>query len=219
MVNLESVTLIALTSVRLEQTVKALEYSCKGINFAKVKLISDVKPDNLPDYITHEFTNKMSNIDDWSYAAIYELGKHVDTEFAILVHEDGFIVNPECWSDEFLKYDYIGAPWPIPNDDFSYRDINSELIRCGNSVSLRSKRLIDLPVKLNMEWKAFHGYYNEDGYICVNNRHIYKENGMKFADIDVAKYFSHETMVPEISGITPFAFHKWSGSNSKYPKF
>jgi hypothetical protein len=49
MVNLESVTLIALTSVRLEQTVKALEYSCKGINFAKVKLISDVKPDNLPD--------------------------------------------------------------------------------------------------------------------------------------------------------------------------
>jgi hypothetical protein len=58
MVNLESVTLIALTSVRLEQTVKALEYSCKGINFAKVKLISDVKPDNLPDYITHEFTNK-----------------------------------------------------------------------------------------------------------------------------------------------------------------
>jgi hypothetical protein len=42
-----------------------------------------------------------------------------DTEFAILVHEDGFIVNPECWSDEFLKYDYIGAPWPIPNDDFS----------------------------------------------------------------------------------------------------
>jgi hypothetical protein len=51
-----------------------------------------------------------------SYAAIYE-PVHVDTEFAILVHEDGFIVNPECWSDEFF-YDYIGAPWPIPNDDF-----------------------------------------------------------------------------------------------------
>jgi hypothetical protein len=53
-----------------------------------------------------------------SYAAIYEPGKHVDTEFAILVHEDGFIVNPECWR-WVLKYDYIGAPWPIPNDDFS----------------------------------------------------------------------------------------------------
>jgi hypothetical protein len=29
---------------------------------------------------------------------------------------------------------------------------------------------------------------------------------MKFADIDVAKYFSHETMVPEISGIIPLLF-------------
>jgi hypothetical protein len=69
----------------------------------------------------------------------------------------------------------LGQP---PNDDFLI-EINSELIRCGNSVSLRSKRLIDLPVKLNMGGKAFHGYYNEDGY-SVNNRHIYKENGMKF---------------------------------------
>lgn len=219
MVNLEKVTLIALTSVKLEQTVKALEYSCKGIKFGQVKLVSDIKPDNLPDYITHEFTNRMSNIDEWNYAAIYELGKHVDTEFAILIHDDGFIVNPELWQDDFLNYDYIGAPWPIPNDNFSFLDINGELIRCGNSVSLRSKKLIDLPVKLDMEWKSFHGYYNEDGFICVNNRHIYKEHGMKFADIDVAKYFSHETMVSEIVGIKPFAFHKWCGSNSNYPRF
>jgi hypothetical protein len=219
MVSLENVTLIALTSVKLEQTVKALEYSCKGIKFGQVKLVSDIKPDNLPGYITHEFTNKMSNIDEWNYAAIYELGKHVDTEFAILIHDDGFIVNPELWQDDFLNYDYIGAPWPIPSDNFSFLDINGELIRCGNSVSLRSKKLIDLPVKLNMKWESFHGYYNEDGFICVNNRHIYKEHGMKFADIDVAKYFSHETMVSEIEGITPFAFHKWSGSNSNYPRF
>jgi hypothetical protein len=53
-----------------------------------------------------------------------------------------------------------------------------------------------------MEWKAFHGYITKMD-ICVNNRHIYKEN---VADIDVAKYFSHETMVPEISGIIPFLF-------------
>jgi hypothetical protein len=54
--------------------------------------------------------------------------------------------------------------------------------------------------------------------ICVNNRHIYKENGMKFADIDVAKYISLMRQWYLISGITP-CFHKWSGSNSKYPKF
>lgn len=207
MINLNNVTLVALTSVKIPETIKALEFSCRGIKFGSVKLISDIKPDNLPEYIQHEYTKKINNIDEWNYSAIYELGKHIDTEFAMLIHDDGFIINPSSWRDEFLEYDYIGAPWPMPNDNFSFRDINGNLIRVGNSVSIRSKRLIDLPVKLNLEWKAFHGYYNEDGYICVNYRHIYLEHGMKFADIDVAKYFSIESQIPENEGIIPFAFH------------
>lgn len=219
MLNLKNVTLVILSSIKLDKSIKALEYSCGGINFGSVKLVSHEKPDNLPDFITHEFCPKMSNVDEWNYAAIYELPKHIETEFCILVHDDGFIVNPDSWRDEFLKYDYIGAPWSLPNDDFSYRDINGDLIRVGNSVSLRSKKLLDLPIKLNLEWKSFHGYYNEDGYICVNYRHRYIENGCNFADINVAKYFSHEAMIPEIQGIKPFAFHRHYGSNSIYPNY
>lgn len=219
MLKLSNVTLIALTSIKYEATMKALEYSCRGIEFGAVKIASHEKPENLPDFITHEYTEKMSDIDEWNYAAIYNLGKHIDTEFAILIHDDGFIVNPESWRDEFLEYDYIGAPWPMPVDDYSYRDNTGKIIRVGNSVSLRSKRLIDLPVELNLEWKKFNGFYNEDGFICVNYRHIYLEHGMKFADIDVAKYFSHETMIPEIKGIEPLAFHRHKGTNRKYPMF
>lgn len=211
MLDLSNVTLIAMTSVKIPQTIKALQYSSRGIKFGAIKIISDIKPDNIPDDIIHEYTEKMSNIDDWNYSIIYKLGKHIETEFAMLIHDDGFIINPKSWRSEFLEYDYIGAPWPLPMDDFSYRDINGEIIRVGNSVSLRSKKLIDLPVKLNLEWKPFHGYYNEDGFICVNYRHIYKEHGMKFADIYVAKYFSHETQLPETIGIEPFAFHGRKG--------
>jgi len=211
MLDLSNVTLIAMTSVKIPQTIKALQYSSKGIKFGAIKIISDIEPDNIPDDIIHEYTEKMSNIDDWNYSIIYKLGKHIETEFAILIHDDGFIINPKSWRSEFLEYDYIGAPWPLPMDNFSYRDINGEIIRVGNSVSLRSKKLIDIPVTLNLEWKPFHGYYNEDGFICVNYRHIYKEHGMKFADIDVAKYFSHETQLPETIGIEPFAFHGRKG--------
>jgi len=218
MLNLDNVTLIALASLKFDKIVKALEYSSKDINFGVVKLVSHEKPDNLPDNIQHEFCPQMHNIDDWCYGAIYELPKHVDTEFAILIHDDGFIVNPESWRDEFLEYDYIGAPWPLPTDDFSFRDVNGEIIRVGNSVSLRSKKLLDLPIKLDLEWKPFHGYYNEDGFICVNYRHIYKEHGCKFADIDVAKYFGHESMIPEVVDIKPFTFHKHAGTNNIYPK-
>jgi hypothetical protein len=219
MKKLSNITLIALTSVRLPQTIKALEYSCKEIEFGKVKIASDVKPDYLPDFIEHEYTEKSSNIDEWNYNIIYNLPKHVDTEFALLIHDNGFVVNPESWRDEFLEYDYTGAPWPLPHDHFSYRDINNEIIRVGNSVSLRSKKLLDIPNKLNLEWKPFHGFSNEDGFICVNYRHKYLEEGCKFADIDVAKHFSHETMLPELEGIKPFVFHNYNGTNSQYPKF
>jgi hypothetical protein len=219
MIQLPNVTLVALTSIRIPQTINALEYSCQKIKFGKVKLISDIMPDNLPHNIEHEYGPKSSNIDEWNYNIIYNLPKHIDTEFCILIHDNGFIVNPELWRDEFLNYDYIGAPWPLPNDDFSYKDINGNVIRQGNSVSLRSKKLLDIPLKLNLEWKPFHGFTNEDGFICVNYRHKYIEEGCKFADIDVAKYFSHESMIPEIKGIKPFAFHNYLGTNQTYPKF
>ncbi len=114
MLKLNNITLIALTSVRIDQTVKALEYSCKGIEFGSVKIASDIKPKYLPSYIQHEYTEKSSNIDEWNYNIIYNLPKHIDTEFALLIHDNGFVVNPESWKDEFLNYDYIGAPWPLP---------------------------------------------------------------------------------------------------------
>jgi hypothetical protein len=219
MINLTNITLVALTSVRIPQTIKALEYSSKEINFGSIKLLSDIKPENLPKNIQHEFTEKSSNIDEWNYNIIYNLPKHIETEFALLIHDNGFVVNPSSWKDEFFKYDYIGAPWPMPSDNFSYRDIEGNIIRVGNSVSLRSKKLLEVPLKYNLQWVPFYGFTNEDGFICVNYRHVYLKDGCKFADIDVAKYFSHETVIPEIQGIEPFAFHNYLGQNIKYPKF
>tara|TARA_R110000824_G_scaffold28537_2_gene95763 strand:- start:2783 stop:3472 length:690 start_codon:yes stop_codon:yes gene_type:complete len=218
MLNLENVTLIIVSSIDLDNSIKALEYSCKGINFGAVKLVSHEKPNNLPPNIKFEYIDRMDNIDEYSYNMIYKLGEYVETEFVLVIQSDGYVVNPSSWRDEFLEYDYIGAPFPLPNDSFSYRDANGTLFRVGNGgFSLRSKKLVDLPNKLGLEWKSFHGYYNEDGYICVNYRHIFEENGVKYAPLDVAKYFSHESYIPEIEGITPFGFHgkssKWNNVN------
>ena len=218
MLDLRNITLVALTSVRIEETIKALLYSSKEITFGKVKLLSDIKPKDLPNKIIFEETEKSSNIDEWNYNIIYNLPKHIDTEYIILIHDNGFIVNPSSWKKEFLDYDYIGAPWPLPKDNFSYRDVYGNLIRVGNSVSLRSKKLLDVANKLNLEWKDFHGYTNEDGFICVNYRHKYIEEGCKFAELDIAKYFSHEHFLPELNGIEPFCFHNYYGINQKYLK-
>ncbi len=67
MLNLPNVTLVAMTSVGIEPTIKALEYSCKDINFGAVKLISHEKPNNLPDNIQFEPCEQMNNIDEWNH--------------------------------------------------------------------------------------------------------------------------------------------------------
>ena len=36
-----------------------------------------------------------------------------DADFLVLVQSDGYAVNKEAWTDEFLDYDYIGAPWTL----------------------------------------------------------------------------------------------------------
>ena len=189
---LPNVTLVCVTNKDIEGHQNALDISCEEIEFGAVKLV--VRPE-------------IDSIDKWNEYMVYHLTDHVDTDYAILVHADGYIIRPDLWDDKWFDYDFIGAPFPLPRDDFSYRDIHGVIQRVGNSVSLRSKKLMDLPSKLNMPWKSFHGFFNEDGYITVNMRHVFEENGCKFAPLEEAVHFSKEHEIPENKDLPAFAFH------------
>jgi hypothetical protein len=146
--------------------------------------------------------------DGYSHFMVYELYKYFDTTHALIIQDDGYVVSPSSWRDEFLEYDYIGAPWPIPTDDISYRDPKGNIRRVGNGgFSLRSQKLCRAASDLRLPWTQFHGFFNEDGFICVNRVEDYEAYGCKFASLEVAKYFSHEKPIPEIKGIIPFGFH------------
>lgn len=204
MIKLPNVTLCTFGSKRYkEQNMRSLEYSSSKIEFGAVKHI---------DY-------ECESIDDWNRAVVFDLGDYIDTDFALLIHADGGIGEPHLWRDEWLKYDFIGAPFPLPKDDLSYRDIHGKVQRVGNSISLRSKKLLQLPKKLNMEWKPFHGFYNEDGYISVNMRHIFEEHGCIFAPFEEAVLFGKEMPLPENKGLKAFTYHRTIGENSIYPDF
>jgi hypothetical protein len=211
MINLENVTLIAVACVRVERTLKALKYSKKNINFKSVKLLTNEEIDDDEIEII-----KINNLDYEQYNKfiVYDLYKHIDTTHALIIQDDGFVVNPEKWDNVFLNYDYIGAPWPLPNDSFSYRDPFGNIIRVGNGgFSLRSKKILSLAENLNLEWKSYFGFYNEDGFFTCHNRNLYEENGCKFAPVKIASLFSHEIQIPETQGIIPFGFH---GKNNIY---
>lgn len=218
---LPNVTLVALTSVKIKPTIKAMLYSMRGIDFGDAVLITHEKPFMLPKKIRYAHIDKIDEIDKFNYACVYELGKYIKTDYILLVHYDGFVIHPESWRDEFLDYDYIGSPWPLPPDDdpVKYRDPDGKIIRVGNSVGIRSKKLLDLPGQLNLPWESFYGWYNEDGFLCCHHHKELEAAGCKYAPIEVARYFGREQTFEETTGIKPFTFHKWGGENADFPKF
>lgn len=173
--------------------------------------------------VDHDYIDAFKNIDEWNHYVFYNLWKHVDTEFMLLIHEDGFVVNPHKWRKEFLQYDYCGSTWDIPTA-LAIKGNNNyegELIRVGNSVSIRSRRLMKLPSEIGIEWKPFNGTYNEDTMICCHQRKHFVNRGMMFAPVNVSVYFGREHLVPEGKNIEPFIFHKYhnpSHPNWKYPR-
>ena len=213
---LSNVTLVALSSVNVYETVQAMKYSMRKIKFGDQVLISHKKPFYLPSNIRYEYTSELKTIDDFNYKMLFEIYQYIRTDFILLIHYDGFVVNPNMWRDEFLDYDYIGSPWEA---DLHY-DMSGNMVRVGNSVSIRSRRLLELPTKLNIPFRYGDGNANnEDTFICCRYRQLFIDSGIKYAPLEIAKYFGHEKMIPEIQGINPFVFHKWRGSNKHFKKF
>lgn len=119
-----------------------------------------------------------------------------DDGHSLIVHWDGFAANKSLWSDDFLKVDYIGAPWAWAPDSYSV----------GNGgFCLRSNALIkacsDVEVRRHPEVLFGHA---EDIVICRLYRDYFEKKGFKFADKDLANSFSYETGVR--TGKT-FGFH------------
>ena len=210
---LPNVTIISVAGVKAEEALRAIKYSCKNINFAKAILIT---PAEIKDNFVEIIKCESLNYEQYNHFIVYRLHEYIDTDYALIIQDDGFVVNTDKWDDSFLNYDYIGAPWPLPQDDFSFRDSNGKLQRVGNGgFTLRSKKLLRLASELGLEWKSYFGFYNEDGFYCCHNRHIYEHHGCKFADIYTAARFSQETPIPETQEIIPFGFH---GKNHPYYK-
>ena len=216
-IQLPQVTLIAISSVEIQQTVNSLKYSMRGIDFGEVVFVThdyaldEIKTDLSGVTIHH--VNRINSKDQFSRYCVYELPRFVNTDYMILSAWDSAIVHPEQWTDEFLEYDWVGPLW---TEEHGYRDKNGNQVRVGNGHSLRSKKLINLASKLDLPWEPFTnngqhspGYW-EDAWICVKNRHIYEEHGCKFAPIEVAAKWGRELHNPPIKeneGITPFLFH------------
>ncbi len=219
---LDNVTLLGIDCVDVSRLQKALDISAEHIEFAQVKLLSSLSNTD-PRWVPIEH---IGSIEAFSEFCIKDLTKYVETEFVLLVQWDGFILNPTSWSDSFLKYDYIGAPWYI-KDEFWFerflipRQYENQHIVGNGGFCLRSKKFLEVSAKLARENK-FTKYHPEDLVMCVYDKHLLLEEGIQFAPYEVAKNFSiegHDEVYKD-----QFGFHglKWTNisdwiqKNSQY---
>ena len=211
MTKLSTVTLCAISSVRIDETLRALEQSMRSIAFANVLFLTDKEVLAPHEGITIIPIEQL-DYDGYSHFIIYKLKDYINTDFVLIVQHDGYVLRPEKWSDEFLRYDYIGAPWP----DHVHFTPQGMPVRVGNGgFSLRSKKLLSMPHALNLPFTDNGtGYFHEDGVICAYHRKALEDAGVLFAPVEVAARFSHETDCKE-SAWKPFGFH---GSKHVWPR-
>lgn len=224
MLDLSRVTCFAIDNTnRIDETISALHTCMNFANFGEVKLVTT--PEYVNKYkdecatdgiLVEEQVAPLTNIDEYSYYILYHLHQHIQTDYVLLVQDHAFIIAPKSWREDFFDYDYIGAPWPYR--DRAYITPFGEHQRVGNGgFSLRSKKLLEVPLHKNIPFRVaeqpdFYKMFgskntNEDGNITVHNKHLFEEAGCKIAPIEVARFFSYETPVPENQGIIPFGFH------------
>lgn len=209
---LKDVTLLSYNTNpdRMDGTILALQKCCENFGFYQVKLICDKKPDNLPKNIIWEYAPHINNINDFNQYMFSELDKHVESSHMLFVHDHAYILSANTWDDNWLKWDFCGAPWRYMPDAYICHD-TGEHVRVGNGgFSLRSKFLLGIPKKYNIPLTHENFYYNEDGNVAVYNRVKFLKLGVKYMPLEESCKFSYENPVPEnnYGNMKTFGFHR-----------
>lgn len=129
---------------------------------------------------------------DYNSVVFFELPKQLKTDFALFIQYDGFVLSGDLFSEQYLNWDYIGAPWPHYSD-----------FTVGNGgFSLRSKKLVNSIQKYLLP-NDLHSA--EDVVICRYLRARLEENDdLQFAPEKIAEMFSYEMRRPNFD---TFGFH------------
>ena len=189
---LAQVTLCAVDTRSPELAALSLRRSMAGIDFGRVLLFTrDGTPAQALPGVEVVAIDPLRSGADYSHFVMRRLPAHVDSSHALITQWDGFVVDPEAWSDEFLAYDYLGAVWP---EQPASRAVGN------GGFSLRSRRFLAAGLD-----RRITDEHPEDQVLCRTWRdHLEREHGVHFAPAALARRFAFENEAPQ--GPT-FGFH------------
>jgi hypothetical protein len=186
----DNITTVIVDTQNYNLALNALINSTKNFPTKEVIVFSD-QPKRWKNYSCRTI-NKIRSIEDYNHIILNDIVEHINTDFVLIIQYDGFVINPQKFTSEFLEVDYIGAPWNF----YNYRKVGN------GGFSLRSKRLCEAVKKyayLRPPGQA------EDYFICKEIGDLLEyRHGIKFAPRQLAEQFSIEG---QYNKNMPFGFH------------
>lgn len=207
---LPHVTLFGLDCIDAGRLLQAATICTSSFEFGQVRLLTSI-PTGDPRMTLIEPVRSISAYSDFM---IKHLNTWIATPFAMVIQFDGFILNPDAWTDAFLEFDYIGAPWWL----------DGRAVVGNGGFSMRSKKLLKL---LQTDPSVpTPGDEPEDWFISVTLRDTLERNGIRFAPMELARRFSLEGNERDgIEWTGQFGFHglrwtdisRWTRAHPEYP--
>ena len=180
MLKLPDVTLVAVETRATELQQLAIDDCQKAARFGDV--INITEPD-YPDQVS------------WARGWCHDVVPRLKTSHALHIQWDAWIWHPEMWRDEFLKYDYIGAPW-------WYKDGKN----VGNGgFCLKSTALMRYLHDRRDKYPAED--HHNDNNLCRVHRASLEEAGFVWAPENVAWDFAYEGCNTDRKPDKHFGFH------------
>jgi hypothetical protein len=185
---LKDVTCIAVDCYNYGKAIHALQKSMEQVDFGAVKFLTDI---NIKvEGIEVVEIPRIDSKEEYSEFIVKGLYPHFETSHVLVIQHDGYVLDASAWTDEFLKYDYIGAPWLYVDG----RNVGN------GGFSLRSRRLQDV-----LRDYCFDVTHPEDEIIGrLYRKFLEQRYAMFFAPQELAEQFAFELRQPNQK---TFGFH------------
>jgi hypothetical protein len=201
MLNLENIDLIAISSDKPVDTIKSLHYSSKNIKFGSIKLLTHIDKSDITNVNSGDIEfikiNEIKSHKEYNNFCL-KIKLYTTNDYILLVQNDSFVTNIEKWTNDFLEYDYIGAPWTKQQAlEWGLKN------RVGNGgFSLRSKKFLEYS-SLFDDCQGTH----EDGFLTNWTFEYSQKFGIKFPSPELALRFSIEKIEDIYLPENHFGFH------------
>lgn len=194
MLRLPDVTLVMIETREHDLAQLAIEDCERNAEFGEVLVFTDRSAQfmtaNRRVITVPDWTDKLG----WSQCFWYEVPLHVRTSHLLGIQWDSWVVEPEMWRDEYLNYDFVGAPWWY-KDGFNV----------GNGgFSLRSTKFARFVRKHRDRFPCITAV--DDDLYCRQYRPHLEEAGFTWAPEALAHKFAMECARPEPDS-RHFGFH------------